>query len=209
MQALVEGIGWGLFLTILVGPIVFALLQTGIEYGFRAGVAVGLGVWLSDILYITIMYFGFTYIQEITALDGFEFWTGLVGGIILLTFGIGSLLSPPPNINYDHVIDPNKDNPYASLFTKGFLVNTINPFTVFFWLGMMGAVSTKETWGKSDMVIFFSAIIFTIVCTDLLKIYMAKQIRSKLKRSHLQKTRWITGGALVVFGIALILRTWS
>lgn len=209
LQALIEGIGWGLFLTFLIGPIVFALLQAGIEYGFRAGAMMGLGIWLSDIIYIVLMYFGFQYVQQVTELEGFEFWMGLIGGLILMAFGAGTFFSPPPQINYDQGIDVPKSNPYLALFSKGILVNAINPFTVFFWLGMMGALNTKPDWASTDVFIFFAAIIGTIICTDLLKVYLAKQIRKKLKLHYLVWVRWITGGLLFIFGIALIIRTWA
>ncbi|NNE30018.1 MAG: LysE family transporter [Saprospiraceae bacterium] len=209
MQALVEGIGWGIFLTFLIGPIFFALVQAGIEYGFRAGAMVGAGIWFSDILYIIFMYLSFQYLQELSETDGFIFWMGLAGGIILMSFGVGTFLSSPPKINYDQDLEVKKKNPYLSLFTKGVLVNAVNPFTVFFWLGMMSALSLKINWGSQEKIIFFSAIIGTIMCTDLLKVYLAKQIRKKLKASHLHWVRWITGGALFAFGIVLIWRCWT
>ena len=208
MQALIEGIGWGLFLTVLVGPIFFALIQAGIEYGFRAGVALGLGIWISDILFVAAMLYGITYIQEVVALDGFERWVGLIGGLILIFFGIGTFVSKPPQISFEGQLEIKKKNPYLALFSKGFLVNTINPFTFGFWLGIMGTISGKEAWGKPEYWLFFGAIIGTIVITDSLKVLGAKQIRKKLKQKHLVTTRKATGIILFVFGVVLIIRTW-
>lgn len=206
MQALIEGIGWGFFLTFLIGPIVFALLQAGIEYGFRAGAMMGLGIWLSDVFYICIMYFGFSYVRQITELAGFEFWMGLIGGIILMSFGIGNIWGPPPQLKYASDLAIPRSNPYLALFTKGMLVNAINPFTIFFWLGMMSAISTRPKWGVTDIFIFFASIIGTIIITDLTKVYLAKQIRKKLKIDYLIWVRRITGLLLIVFGVTLIFR---
>ncbi len=208
MQALIEGIGWGLFLTVLVGPIFFALIQAGIEYGFRAGITLGLGIWVSDSLFICLMLYGFTYIQEVVALDGFERWVGFIGGVILMLFGIGTFLSKPPHINYEGQLNIEKKNPYLALFTKGFLVNTVNPFTVAFWLGIMGNLGGKTIWGTNEYWLFFAGIIVTIVITDSLKVMGAKQIRKKLKQEHLVITRKATGIILFIFGVALIARTW-
>lgn len=206
LQALIEGIGWGLFLTFLVGPILFALLQAGIEYGFRAGAMMGLGIWISDIIYLLAMFWGFQYVQAVSEMAGFEFWMGLIGGIILMVFGFTTFFSPPPAIKYED-IDVPVSNPYGALFTKGFLVNAINPFTVLFWLGMMTSVSVKEDWASNDVIVFFVAIIGTIICTDLLKVYLAKQIRKKLKVKYLVWVRWITGSVLFLFGVILIVRS--
>ena len=207
LQALVEGIGWGLFLTILMGPILFALLQAAIEYGFRAGAVMGLGIWCSDVIYILVMYFGFKHVEAISQMQGFEFWMGLIGGIALMLFGSYTFFSPPPNVNYDQLNAP-RSNPYFTLFTKGFLINSLNPFTVFFWLGMMTTSAVKPDWDGSDQLIFFAAIILTIMSTDLTKVFLAKQIRKKLSAKYLQWIRWITGSILAIFGIVLILRTW-
>ena len=203
-----EGIGWGLFLTILAGPILFALMQAGIEYGFRAGATMGLGIWISDILYLLAIYFGFQFVEQVSRADGFEFWLGLIGGLVLIAFGLYTFLSPPPNIRYHHDLNAPRDNPYLALFTKGFLINTLNPFTVFFWLTMMSAAAVRQEWQASDRLIFFAGIIGTIMCTDSLKVYLAKQIRKKLKVKYLQWVRWITGAVLMIFGLVLIWKTW-
>jgi len=208
MNYLVEGISWGLLLTILIGPIFFALLQAGIEYGFRAGFAVGLGIWLSDILYISLMYFGYKHVEQVTALEGFEHWMGLGGGIILAVFGVGTFFTPPPKIQFEGQLEVSVAKPYWSLFTKGFLVNTINPFTLFFWLGIMSTTVFKKSYSPENSFIFFAGIIGTIMLTDSLKVYLAKKIRRILKQKHLQIFRWVTGVILVAFGIVLVIRTW-
>ena len=87
MDLLIKGIFLGLTLSILVGPIIFALLQTAIERGFRAGMMVGLGVWVSDLMYISIAYFGVSYIVAITEYEGFEEILGTIGGFTLIGLG--------------------------------------------------------------------------------------------------------------------------
>jgi len=208
VQALLEGIGWGLFLTILIGPIFFALVQAGIEYGFRAGVAVGLGIWLSDLLFIGLMFYSFNYIQEVVAIEGFDRWLGLIGGVILILFGVGTFLKPPPKIDFSGQLNVDRKNPYGALFAKGFLVNSLNPFTVGFWLAMMSGLGSKVHWGNSEYYIFFGSIMGTIIFTDSLKAFLAKLIRKNLKQKHLVIARKATGIILFGFGIALILRTW-
>ncbi|MEJ6695802.1 MAG: hypothetical protein QNK55_00365, partial [Saprospiraceae bacterium] len=51
-----EGVVFGLILTIMLGPIFVALTQTGIDKGARAGITVGVGVWSSDLLVILFSY---------------------------------------------------------------------------------------------------------------------------------------------------------
>lgn len=98
VDLLIKGIFLGLTLSILVRPIIFALLQTAIERGFRAGAMVGFGVWVSDIMYILLAYFGVSYIVTITKYEGFEEILGTIGGLVLIGFGLSTLFSKPPPI---------------------------------------------------------------------------------------------------------------
>jgi len=46
---ILTGLPWGLFLSFMVGPVFFILLETSITKGFRAAMAFDLGVVLGDI----------------------------------------------------------------------------------------------------------------------------------------------------------------
>src|ERR1700750_2775593 len=58
IEAIISGIGFGLVLTFLTGPVFFALIKTSIEKGFHAGVAMALGVVTSDMVFIGAILFG-------------------------------------------------------------------------------------------------------------------------------------------------------
>lgn len=204
-QSLISGIYWGLFLTILAGPILVALLQTGIERGFTAGMTLGLGVWLSDILYITVVYMGVAFIMEIVNEEAFKLYLGLGGGLILFIFGIGTIISPAPDLSKE--IEKKKGKKALTslgLFLKGFLINTLNPFTIFFWISVTSTVIVKNQMDTKNAILFFGGIMGTIMLTDTMKVWMAKTIKHKIKPKFLVWVRRIAGGALAVFGLALI-----
>jgi len=50
MEAVFNGVIYGLVLAVLVGPVFFTLIQTSIERGFKSGVYVAIGISLSDAL---------------------------------------------------------------------------------------------------------------------------------------------------------------
>lgn len=205
MDLLLDGIKAGLALSVLVGPLLFALIQTSIEEGFRAGWMVGLGIWISDVLFVTVTYYFISFVAEITQWDGLELTLGIIGGIILIAFGLGSLLSKPP------VIENTEDktirhNSYFSLWLKGFLLNTINPFTFFFWIGISGLVFTNKGPTDAEAMYFYGGLIGTLVVTDTTKVALAKLIRRWLKPNFIQWLRRIVGIAFIVFGIVLLIR---
>ena len=98
MHPFLNGVFFGLALAVLLGPIFFALIQAGLERGFRAGLAIGIGIWVSDFLFIFAVYHSVSRIVAITEIDGFELWTGVAGGIILMAICTMTLLSPPPKM---------------------------------------------------------------------------------------------------------------
>ncbi|MEM9819985.1 MAG: LysE family translocator [Bacteroidota bacterium] len=206
MHPFIEGLYFGLILCFLLGPIFFALIQAGIEQGFRAGVMIGFGVWVSDFLFIIAVYWGVSYIMAITAWEGFTLTLGITGGIILVAVGLGTLLTSPPDIQTSKNVLQKSTVSYLALWMKGFLINTINPFTFFFWVSVSTTVVIKDGFDKADAISFFSGILLMIILTDILKVVLAKVIRKYLKQSHVIWMRRITGGALLLFGIALMVR---
>ena len=68
IEAVISGIGFGLVLTFLTGPVFFALIKTSIEKGFHAGVALALGVVSSDMVFVGAILFGSQYF-DITKQD--------------------------------------------------------------------------------------------------------------------------------------------
>ncbi len=203
MSLLFDGIKIGLILCFLLGPIFFTLIQTGVEEGVRAGIMVGLGIWISDLLFIVGTFWGLSYLNKIVHWNGFELYLGIAGSIILALFGILTFFSKPPAMYQPAA---KRFTSWFSLWVKGFLINTVNPFTVFFWIGLMSPILLKDKMGSAEAFLFFGGILTTIVITDFLKVLMAKKIRRWLRPLHLLWIRKISGLALLVFGAVLILR---
>ena len=85
-------------------------------------------------------------------------------------------------------------------------INTINPFTFFFWIGIAGRVVVDGGLSPQQSFQYFAGIIAIIVVTDALKVALAKRIRHFLRPHHLLWMRRIAGIGLIAFGIALMVR---
>lgn len=189
----------------MTGPILFALIQAGVERGFRAGAALGAGIWISDLIFILTVYMGGAFLETFVSNDNTLRWLGILGSIILVLIGLGTLISKPPKVQYVAEIGTQRA-PYHLLWLKGFAINTFNPFTFFFWISVMTGVVLANDLNQLDAIWFFAGILGTIIFTDLAKIILAKRIRGFLKWNHLVWLRRIAGIALLVFGVVLLAR---
>ncbi|MCA0235810.1 MAG: LysE family translocator [Bacteroidetes bacterium] len=203
-----QGVIWGISLSFMIGPLLFSIIEAGIVHGFRAGLAVALGIWVSDILYVGLVVSGMDALAQMTALPGFKMWSGVAGACLLSAFGIGAWLKAGKKMKKIEtaLADSGKSYSIPSYVLRGFLLNTVNPFTVFFWLSITGAVIIPNGWDSAEALVFFAGMLGTLVVTDTLKAYGAREIRRFLTPQH---TFWVQrsiGALLLIFGLVLLLR---
>ena len=217
-----QGVLLGFSLSFMIGPLFFAIVQASLERGFRAGLALASGIWTSDLLYVLLVYRGVDALAALTALPYFRSWAGIAGGLVLIVFGLGTLLrrkAPVENAptTADRVLDvldgsepPGVEHNWMrwglpGYWLRGFLLNTINPFTVFFWLSIASAVVVPNQWMSAQTLSFFAGMLATLVVTDTLKAYAAKRVRHFLTPGHTLWVQRIIGLTLLIFGIVLII----
>lgn len=205
MELIFKGVLLGLVLSASIGPIFFALVQTSIRQGLLAGVFVGTGIWISDLLCILITYRGLSQLSVLQNDPYFLFYSGLIGGIFLSAFGIILFFRKPPSLAELRSPPVNKES-ILKLWLLGFSVNTFNPFTIFFWLTTMTDGVVNQQFSNSEVFLFFGGILGTIMITDFLKAYFADKIRYILKPIHLVWLGRFAGVIVIGFGIALLLR---
>ncbi|GAA3761411.1 LysE family translocator [Flavobacterium ginsengiterrae] len=204
---IVTGLPWGLFLSFMVGPVFFILIETSITKGFRAAMAFDLGVVLGDVFFIGIAYLGsYRLIQSLKDKPALF----IFGGIIMLAYGIISFVRLKNDEKMDdEEIDRDiiKRN-YGSLFIKGFILNVINIGVLGFWLAVIISVGPKLEMVNSRMFTFFTSVIITYLLVDCIKILLAKQLKSKLTPNNILKIKKGISIVLMVFGVVLITQGW-
>jgi threonine/homoserine/homoserine lactone efflux protein len=199
IEPIISGITFGVVLAIMLGPVFFALLQTSLHEGFKAGVHLAFGVFLSDAALITICY---TFASFIRLIDNHRMATGIIGGVLLVGFGV---------YNFFHRIklkevDDDKKTVHAHFVLKGFLLNFLNPAVLFFWLSVVGLISVKEDYKLIHEGVFFGTVLLTVFSTDLLKSFVAHRIKNILQPKIMLWINRVIGSVLVGFGIHMILK---
>ena len=204
---ILAGLPWGLFLSFMVGPVFFILLETSITKGFRAAIVFDFGVVLGDIFFIGIAYLGsYRLIQSLKDKPALF----IFGGIIMLAYGIISFIRLK---NEEKIDDEEIDRDiikrnYGSLFIKGFLLNVINIGVLGFWLAVIISVGPKLEMQNSRMITFFTSVIITYLLVDCIKILLAKQLKSKMTPTNIVKIKKAISIVLMVFGVVLITQGW-
>lgn len=205
MNSLFEGIVLGLTLAFFFGfgPAFFALIQTGIHRGFTKGLFLAIGIFLNDLVLVSISILGAHAIMN--NMQKYQM-LGVVGGLLLIIFGIVSyrhkivVTEDKAGVNYN---GPN----YLTFLIKGFLLNFANPFVWFFWPTVVLGVAAPFMSETRDMIFFFSGTLSIVLLSDVSKVYLASRIKRYITAKFLTMVNRAVGICLFVFGIALILRT--
>ena len=82
------GIKYGIFLSLLVGPLLVVLVHTTMEKGIRYGILVGSGIWISDILCVLLCFFALYLVEDWLRRRLVIPIIGIIDGCFLLIMGI-------------------------------------------------------------------------------------------------------------------------
>ncbi len=199
-MSFLEGYGIGLGMIIFIGPVFFLLLNSSLQYGKKAGLAVALGIIFSDFICVGLCYYGFS---SFISIEKNEFLIGGIGSIIIFGLGISYLLKKI-------IIDTNVTINSRSLkvfFLKGFSVNFFNPFVFAVWIGVYNYGKHKYSSTES-LLVFIFAVLMGIFTTDVLKVFLSEKLKKFISPKRLILFFRITGILLIVLAFRLLYLVW-
>ena len=208
IQDILTAIPLGIFLSFLIGPVFFVLLETSAVKGFRAALVFDLGVVLADIFFIFIAYFSSYRLIQSLKNDPAIF---IFGGILMLTYGLISFIKLrkiTSKVNEDDVEIVFQKKNYRALFIKGFLLNFINVGVLLFWFLILITVGPKLELENSRMLTFFTSVILTYLFVDMGKILLAKQLKHKMTPKNILNIKKLISILLILFGMTIMLQGW-
>lgn len=196
----IKGIQFGIVLAFLAGPVFFTIIQTSAERGFMKGVLVALGVSISDIFYVVVCYLGLiSLIESPTFRDQMAF----VGGAILILFGLYHLLIKTRKKEARGTV-ATESKPYRYVL-KGFFINAFSPMVPILWIGYISVASIDlGLVADSEFTVFFSAMLATVLLTDIAKAYLAGRLSTVITPQRMMWMNVVVGIALVIYGVRLI-----
>jgi len=194
---------YGFLLAFAVGPIFFTLIETSITKGFKAGLFFDLGAIFADVIFIFIAYFSTSKI-----LENLRNEPGLIvfGGGVLVSYGIISYVRTAKSfikIAREHYAVETKKN-LPGLFVKGFLLNFVNFGVLAGWIGTI-ILANALTSSEKGVLAFLATVMGTFFLTDIAKIILAKNLKSKMTPRVVYKAKkWVSISIIVFGGLLLV-----
>lgn len=197
MEALLKGIVSGITVSFLIGPIFFALVELTISKGWRSGLFYIFGVLMSDVV---LIYAVETILIQFS-FDNIKSQVGLVGGILLIIFGMVTFFAKA-TIQSTNVT--NIKTLFQS-FLKGVTINIFNPFVTIWWITMYSTISIYYN-SNTDKIFFYFGILLIVFLFDLLKMRFAYYLKQHLTLDKLLIVKKIVGVCLFIFGVVMIFK---
>ena len=91
---------------------------------------------------------------------------------------------------------------FVKICASGFLINTLNPSLILFWL--TSATAFSVTHNLRQRIIIFSVALILNIIADIGKVMLAEKLRPRLTVHNISIINKISGTILIVFGVALL-----
>ncbi|MBL0180941.1 MAG: LysE family transporter [Chitinophagaceae bacterium] len=208
VDVVLKGLAIGLLLIFSVGPVIFTTIKQSINHGRRGGFSFIAGVWLSDIIWVVLSN-GFS--EAIKVLLDFKIPIGIAGCCFLIGMGIyfaflkkiePRRMQEPTEIAGDEITPSGKKTNYFAIVSSGFIINTLNPAVISFWVLM--AASLASVYSLNDRIIIFSTCLAVTMLADVGKVMGAGYIGKRLSDRVILLINRISGILYLVFGAVIL-----
>ena len=204
IDAFVKGLAISLLLVFSVGPVIFTIIKQSINHGRRGGFTFVAGVWLSDIIWVLLSN---SFSEGIKTLLNFKIPIGIGGCIFLIGMGIyytflkkitPRRLQEPTEIAGDVITPTGKRTNYLRIFSSGFIINTLNPGVISFWVLM--AASLASVYSFNNRIIIFCTCLAMNMLADIGKVLGAGYIGKRLSDKNILLINRLSGLLYLGFG---------
>ncbi len=210
LDAFFKGLAISLLLIFSVGPVIFTIIKQSVNHGRTGGFAFVSGVWLSDLIWIVLSV---SFSEVVKTLMDFKVPIGIAGCCFLIGMGIYFVffkkitprkLQPPIEIAGDEILPTGKvKTNYFAIFSSGFIINTLNPAVISFWVLM--AASLAAMYSFKEQIVVFATCLGVNMLADTGKVLGAGVLGKKLSDRNIILINRISGLLYLGFGITILI----
>jgi threonine/homoserine/homoserine lactone efflux protein len=198
-----------LLLIFSVGPVIFTVIKQSVNHGRPGGFSFVAGVWLSDIIWIVLSV---SFSEVVKTLMDFKVPIGIAGCCFLIGMGVyfaffkkiaPRKLQEPLEIAGDEITTTGKkETNYLAIFSSGFVINTLNPAVISFWVLM--AASLAAMYSFKEQVVVFATCLSINILADIGKVMGAGILGKKLSDKNILLINRLSGLLYLGFGITIL-----
>ncbi len=192
-----EGFITGIMLTMMLGPVTMIILRYGLQVNRMAGVWAAAGTWVSDFVFIALTFWMTTSIETWSQRPDIRLTLFLAGGFGLLVMGLLMLRVKKT------IVQPSPDTistGYLRAFIGGFLVNSLSPFTLFFWLGAAVFLHLQA----DDPMWYYIGVMSSLGIGDFTKAWLAPKLTLWLKEKYVYWVQMVAGILIAGTGLYIM-----
>ncbi len=177
------------------------VVKHSVNNGRAGGMSFVGGVWISDLLLVLVSnIFSGLVVKALL----FKSAIGYVGSSFIISLGIYHIFFKKVTIKESdpdvQIIFSRKD--MSKVFFSGFLINTLNPSVLLFWLLNATALATIHT--VAERTVIFGISLFINMAADTAKVMLAARYRNRLTVDTISSINKISGSVLICFGLYII-----
>lgn len=209
IAALIKGLAISLLLVFSVGPVIFTIIKQSINHGRRGGFSFIAGVWLSDIIWVVLSN---SFSEAVKTLLDFKIPIGIAGSMFLIGMGVyyafikkivPRRLQEPIELAGDVIMPTGKKKTnYFAIFSSGFLINTLNPAVISFWVLM--AASLASVYSFNERLVIFTTCLAVNMLADVGKVMGAGSLGKKLSDKNILLINRLSGALYLAFGVIIL-----
>jgi threonine/homoserine/homoserine lactone efflux protein len=187
----------GLMLTMMLGPVTMVILKNGLEINRMAGVWAAAGTWVSDFIFIGVTFWMTASIEQWSQQSENKFTIYSAGGAGLFLMG---MVMARVKRRKNGIQEFQDVSGYTRAFISGFLVNSLSPFTLFFWLGAAVFLHMQA----EPPLLYYAGLMFTLGIGDFLKAWLAPKLTLWLKEKYVYWVQVVAGVLIAVTGLYIV-----
>jgi threonine/homoserine/homoserine lactone efflux protein len=197
------GLAIGILVSAPVGPVNIICINRTLHHGFLQGLVVGLGAAAADGVLAAIAGLGFTTISDLIA--DHDRFIQMVGGSILVVFGMAVMTSPPPKEGDRRL----ERKPPLRSAAGTFLITITNPGAVLGMLAIFGGIIGGPMVADGDYaaagLLVVSVVGGALVWWTGISALVAR-LRHHFSPRTFRTINIVSGIALMCFGAILLIR---
>lgn len=199
IRLFLEGMLLGFGASVPIGPVNVLIMSYALK-SFKQAFALGLGSMSADVVYLFLMTFG---LLKIFHLQWVESLLGIFGAIFLIVIGIMLFKSAGVHLHLNKKV---KNENLTYIYTKGFLLTLLNPYTFGFWLSIASVVASKDLTHIDTLL---AGLLVAILMWITLMPYFVYKNKHFISDKAAKRFSYIAGFILICFAFVLLYNTFT